>query len=49
MTKSLIQFEENGGRGVAVMDDVGARRLEGIGTTLELATRAMESGRHADR
>ena len=45
MTKSLIQFEENGARGVALFDDNGAHRLAGVRTTLELAARAIESGR----
>ena len=45
MTKSLVQFEDGSGRGVALLDDSGARRLDGIGSTLELAKRAIESGR----
>jgi len=45
MTQSLIQFEDGSGRGVALLDDSGVRRLNGVSTTLELAGRAIESGR----
>ena len=45
MTQSLIQFEDGSGRGVALLDDEGARRLDDASTTLELASRAIESGR----
>jgi len=45
MTKSLIQFEDGSGRAVALLDDSGARRLEGIGSTLELARRALDSAK----
>jgi hypothetical protein len=44
MIRSLVQFE-NGARGVAALDDDGARRLNGVSTTLELAQRALSSGR----
>jgi len=45
MTQSLIQFEDGSGRGVALLDVEGARRLDDASTTLELASRAIESGR----
>ena len=45
MTQSLIQFEDGSGRGVALLDDSGAHRLDGIASTLELANRALECGR----
>lgn len=48
MTRSLVQFEDASGRGVAVVDDDGARRLEGVPTTLELARRAIESSATLD-
>jgi hypothetical protein len=45
MVVSLVQFEDASGRGVALLDDSGARRVNGVGSTLELADRALESGR----
>lgn len=45
MFRSLVQFEDDGSRGVAALFDDGARRLDGGWTTLELAKRAIESGR----
>jgi hypothetical protein len=45
MAQSLIQFEDGSGRGVALLDGNGAKRLSGIATTLELAGRALRSGR----
>jgi len=44
MIRSLVQFEQNGVRGVAALDDDGARRLSSS-TTLELAQRALGKGR----
>ena len=45
MTKSLIQFEDGKGRGVALLDDSDAHRLNDVRTTIELANRAIETGR----
>lgn len=46
MIRSLVQFEDGEGRGVAGLDaEGGARRLEGVATTLELARRALAEGR----
>jgi hypothetical protein len=42
MVLSLIQFEQGGARGVAAIgEDGGARRLAGVGATLDLARRAL--------
>jgi hypothetical protein len=45
MIRSLVQFEENGARGVAALYEASARRVMGAATTLELAQRALSSGR----
>ncbi len=45
MAYRLIQFAENGARGVALLGDQGAaRRLSGIETTLQLAHIAIDAG-----
>ncbi|MET0179654.1 MAG: AraD1 family protein [Novosphingobium sp.] len=45
MIRSLVQFEDAGGRGVAALDEQGgARRLAGAGSTLDLARRAAREG-----
>jgi hypothetical protein len=45
MIVSLVQFVDGQGRGVAGLDAAGtARRLDGVATTLALATRAMAEG-----
>ena len=45
MMRSLVQFEQAGSRGVAVLDDQGnAWRLAGVGSTRELAGQALAEG-----
>ncbi len=45
MTMSLVQFRDGeGDRGVAVLDDGGARRVSSVSTTLELARAALDAG-----
>jgi hypothetical protein len=45
MIRSLVQFEEDGARGVAaIAGDGSARRLAGAGSTRELARRALGEG-----
>lgn len=45
MIRSLVQFEDAGGRGVAaIAADGGARRVAGVRSTLELARRALADG-----
>jgi hypothetical protein len=45
MIRSLVQFADGAGRGVAALaDDGSARRLNGVATTLELAERAIAAG-----
>jgi hypothetical protein len=45
MVRSLVQFEEDGARGVAALDENGAaRRVAGMRTTLELARYALADG-----
>jgi hypothetical protein len=43
MIRSLVQFDD-GQRGVAALDDRGARRVAGAGTTLALAQEALAAG-----
>ncbi|WP_299307313.1 AraD1 family protein [uncultured Croceicoccus sp.] len=44
MTTSLVQFEKDGARGLAVLDDEGAHVVSGVATTLELANACLEDG-----
>lgn len=45
MIRSLVQFSEGGVRGVAgLAEDGSARRLAGVGATIDLARRAMADG-----
>ena len=46
MVRSLVQFADASGRGVAALDTAGAaRRIDGVATTLALAQRALAEGR----
>ncbi len=45
MSQSLIQFSVNGTRGVALLDDAGARIVPGAASTLDLAHAAITAGR----